>query len=162
MRPRWRFTIALATTVSAAQVGAAEAELAFVDLRIAVVIPSGAETGATFHTRLGAEFEAGLREVGGGGPRVSALWVDASEAATLLQARRCDAVVVLGGERPLALRRVADRTFAGSLGRAFGFRPAYLLLSGADGARERGLAAAFPGALRALGRAPSAPSASHD
>jgi len=100
--------------------------------------------------RLAEEFAAGLRAAGETGAEVVAVTATAHEAARQLRARECEAVVVLGAGRPAVLREVAGRTFAGTLGRAFAYRPAYLLMPGGDAAREDRLAGIFPRALRAL------------
>lgn len=119
-------------------------------VRLLVAIPEGAEAAGLLEQRLAEGFTAGLRAAGEAGAEVVAMAATVHEAARRLRARDCDAVVVLGADRPTVLRKVACRTFAGTLGRRFAYRPAYLLMPGGDAAREDRLAEIFPRALRAL------------
>lgn len=140
------FSGMLAVAVPAA--GAAEPALV-APRRMLVVTPTGADASLSLPARVAGEFAARLWPEGGG-EGLLGLQADAREAAAQLQRGECEAVVVLGGLRPAPLRAVAERTFAGTLGREFAHRPAYLMLAGGGEARARQWAEVFVEVLRAL------------
>lgn len=146
---RWRALVAVSCAVASAAVGQPAAVVAAPELRVCVVIPDGVEEGAALPLRLADRLAAALRAAGERAA-VRVVAASSSEAAAGLQRRLCDAVVVLGADRPRALREVAGRTFAATLSRDFAFRPAYLFLPEGDDAAAERLAGSFGVAVRAL------------
>jgi hypothetical protein len=74
--------------------------------------------------------------------------VDARAAAARLQAGACDAVLILGAERPRALRRTETATLATEFGTEGNFEPVYLVLAAGDVALQQLLTESFPLAVR--------------
>lgn len=122
-------------------------------VRLAVVIPQGADEEARLCSQVGTRLAALLRLDAHEEAVVSSEIVGIAEASARLKGRRCDAVVVLGSTRPDALRQVGTTAYAASLGPDYGFRPAYLMLREEVCLRESGLVAVFPQAMRTLDRA---------
>lgn len=121
-------------------------------VRLAVVIPHGADEAARLGSQVEARLTALLRLDAREEVVVASENLGVSEASARLRARRCDAVVVLGSPRPAALRDVATVAYAATLGPDYGFRPAYLVMHTADVQPHTGLVAVFPQAMRTLGR----------
>lgn len=121
-------------------------------VRLAVVIPQGADEEARLCTQVEARLAALLRLDAHEEVTVASENMGISEASARLRDRRCDAVVVLGATRPAALRTSETVAYAASLGPDYGFRPAYLVLNTESTKPQRGLVAVFPQAMRTLGR----------
>ncbi|MES2694406.1 MAG: hypothetical protein V4773_13095 [Verrucomicrobiota bacterium] len=121
-------------------------------VKIAVVIPDGASNETWLRAAIDARLMT-LLERTGAPVAVHSESMKAAQAAAQLDARQCDAVILLGRARPDVLREVNILTFAASLGPDYGFRPAYLVMPGADFVRKGRLIGAFPQAMRTLGNA---------
>lgn len=83
---------------------------------------------------------------------ISAERVGGRAAAERLKTRTCDAVLVLGADRPRALRVIDAVAFAGTLGWERNGVPVYLIVGNQDAAFQRTLAEAFRAAICADGR----------
>jgi hypothetical protein len=90
---------------------------------------------------------------------ISAHDVIATDARSRLNDGACDAVLILGDDRPPVLRRIDALTLCGELDSEPGARPAYLIVGKDDASMRDLLSAAFaniladPAALKAIGAA---------
>lgn len=121
-------------------------------VRLAVVIPSGADEEARLCARVELRLATLLRLDAQEEVIVASENMGIAEASARLRARRCDAVVVLGSPRPAVLREAETVAYAASLGPDYGFRPAYLVVNTESARPQSGLVAVFPQAMRTLGR----------
>jgi hypothetical protein len=114
--------------------------------RIALVFPEGAEQPALLANRLEWRLEQAATRVAARGPqRVSVSEREPAAAARGLRAGDFDAVVVLGGDRPVILGGADVTAYCVSLGASFAHRSACLIVrSGPGVARDAALIAAFP------------------
>lgn len=119
-------------------------------VRLAVVIPQGADEGARLCAQVETRLAALLRLDRHEEVVVASEHTGIAEASARLRARRCDAVVVLGSTRPAALRDAETVAYAANLGPDYGFRPAYLVLNTESTQPQSGLVAVFPQAMRTL------------
>jgi hypothetical protein len=118
-------------------------------LRVLLVVSGEA---SPVHLAMARGFGAAVQDVlAEGGLTGAAVCIEdatPSHAAKEFSARRCDAIVVLGADRPRALRKLAARTLVGDLGRAFCYDSISLLLLEGNVAMEERFAAAFASALK--------------
>lgn len=120
-------------------------------LRLAVVIPDGADEEARLCGQVNDRLSTLLRSETGKAEAMALECLSGTEASTRLRERRCDAVIVLGSARPSALRGSDMVAYAASLSPEYGLRPAYLVMRNHE-AQGKSLVAVFPHAMRTLGR----------
>ena len=81
------------------------------------------------------------------GATVRAEMMNSRAAAERLARGTCDAVVIVGPERPRAFQRMSHPMLAASFGAERNFEPAYLIVVGSDVSVERCLHESFPAAV---------------
>lgn len=119
----------LGLSVSAAPGGEPGARV----IRVAVVdtgfkAPWRDELNRTFRER----FQIAVEQRAGAGLAVRAETVNSRTAATRLHEGACDAVMIVGPERPRAFWRIETPIIAASLGADRNFEPVYLIIAGGD------------------------------
>lgn len=100
---------------------------------------------ALHHTIVSALASAASKRAGSP-VEINVSTTNATEARARLGAGRCDAVLILGEERPAVFRRIDALTLSGELGAEAGARPACLII-GKDAPMRELLATAFANVL---------------
>ncbi len=112
------------------------------DVTIAIVDSQANSTRNPIYARLAATLRAALNE-GGTDIHVRSVVVSAREAKQKLDGGILDAALVLGADRPLALRRLNLVTLAGSLADSAGLQSVYLIIADGDPLLNQRLKDAF-------------------
>lgn len=95
------------------------------------------------YARLATTLRAALNQTAGPEVQVRSVVVSAREAKQKLDGGDFDAALVIGGDRPLALRRLNQVTLAGSLPGSAGAQSVYLIVADGDPVLTQQLRAAF-------------------